>query len=360
MIITAGMRTDIPAFYSEWFLNRIREGSVLVRNPYRPEAVTRYELNPEVVDALVFCTKNPTPMLPHLQELQAYRQFWYITLTPYGKDIEPNVPDKKLIVEQFKELSIAVNFHNATLAGIANSLLSKSSSVTAPESFNENTTSKIIRKLDAVHWRYAPVLITEKYSVEQHIKSFSVMAELLAGYTHTCVISFVDVYNNVKKNFPELRPVTPEEEIALTKAFVEIGRKYDIAIKTCLENSRLAEYGADISGCGTADTLAKALGLSAQGLTLEPPKKKFARPACSNCIISGDIGAYSNCPHLCRYCYANHDKGQVLRNHKLHDPASQFIVGNSKPDDIIHQAKQERWIKPIAEKPSHQPDLFEI
>lgn len=333
------MRTDIPAFYSEWFLNRIREGFVLVRNPYRPEAVTRYELNPDVVDALVFCTKNPTPMLPHLQELRAYRQFWYVTLTSYGKDIEPNVPDKRLIVERFKELSAAVNRHNAKLAGIADDP---------------------IRNLDAVHWRYDPILITEKYSVEQHIKSFSVMAELLAGYTHTCVISFVDVYNNVKKNFPELRPVTPEEEIALTKAFVEIGGKYDITIKTCLENSQLAEYGADISGCGTADTLAKALELSAQGLILEPPKKKFARPACSNCIISGDIGAYSNCPHLCRYCYANHDKGQVLRNHKQHDPTSPFIVGNSKPGDIIHPAKQESWIKPIAKKPSHQPDLFEV
>lgn len=339
MIITAGMRTDIPAFYSEWFLNRIREGFVLVRNPYRPEAVTRYELNPDVVDALVFCTKNPAPMLPHLRELQAYRQFWYVTLTPYGKDIEPNVPDKRQIVERFKELSVTVNTHNAALAEIA---------------------EDPIHTLDAVHWRYDPILITEKYSVEQHIKSFAVMAELLAGYTHTCVISFVDVYNNVKKNFPELRPVTSEEEIALTKSFVEIGRKYDIAIKTCLENSQLAEYGADINGCGTAETLTKALGLSAQGLTLEPPKKKFARPACSNCIISGDIGAYSNCPHLCRYCYANHDKCQVFHNHKLHDPASPFIVGNSKPGDIIHPAKQESWIKPIAKKPSHQPDLFEI
>lgn len=324
MIITAGMRTDIPAFYSEWFLNRIREGFVLVRNPYRPEAITRYELNPDVVDALVFCTKNPAPMLPHLQELQAYRQFWYVTLTPYGKDIEPNVPDKQQIAERFKELSVTVNSHNAKLAGIADDP---------------------IRKLDAVHWRYDPILITSRYNVEQHIKSFAIMAELLAGYTHTCVISFVDVYNNVKKNFPELRPVTPEEEASLTKAFVEIGSKYDITIKTCLENSQLAEYGADISGCGTADNLAKALGLSAQGLTLEPPKKKFARPACSNCIISGDIGAYSNCPHLCRYCYANHDKKQVLRNHKLHDPTSPFIIGNSKPGDTIHLARQESWIK---------------
>lgn len=339
MIIMAGMRTDIPAFYSEWFLNRIREGFVLVRNPYRPETVTRYELNPDVVDALVFCTKNPTPMLPHLQELQAYRQFWYITLTPYGKDIEPNVPDKKQIVERFKELSITVNAHNAKLAGIS---------------------EKPIRTLDAVHWRYDPILITEKYSVEQHIKSFEVMAELLAGYTHTCIISFVDVYNNVKKNFPELRPVTPEEEITLTKAFVEIGRKYDMIIKTCLENSQLAEYGANIDGCGTADTLAKATGLSAQGLTLEPPKKKFARPACSSCIISGDIGAYSNCPHLCRYCYANHDKDQVLRNHNLHNPTSPFIMGNLKPGDIIHPAKQESWISPITKKSSLLPDLFEV
>ena len=105
MIINTGMRTDIPAFYSEWLLNRIYEGYVLVRSPYNPSQVTRYILSPEVVDLISFCTKNPAPMLPHMDVLKPYGQYWFVTITPYGKDIEPNVPDKKQVMEDFKILS---------------------------------------------------------------------------------------------------------------------------------------------------------------------------------------------------------------------------------------------------------------
>ena len=99
MIINTGQRTDIPAFYSRWFLNRLQEGFVLVRNPYDPTHVTRYRLDPSVVDLLIFCTKNPAPMLPHMDELSSYRQFWFVTITPYGKDIEKNVPDRSQVME---------------------------------------------------------------------------------------------------------------------------------------------------------------------------------------------------------------------------------------------------------------------
>ncbi|MBR1385040.1 MAG: DUF1848 family protein, partial [Ruminococcus sp.] len=105
MIINTGMRTDIPAFYSEWFMNRIRAGFVLVRNPYRPDWITRYELSPDVVDCLAFCTKNPEPMLKHLEELKAYHQYWFVTITPYGRDIEPNVPPKEKVMQDFITLS---------------------------------------------------------------------------------------------------------------------------------------------------------------------------------------------------------------------------------------------------------------
>ena len=93
MILQTGMRTDIPAFYTPWFLNRLRAGFVLVRSPYAPQRVTRYSLSPDVVDLIGFCTKNPGPMLPHLDALRPYAgQYWFVTLTPYGRDIEPNVP----------------------------------------------------------------------------------------------------------------------------------------------------------------------------------------------------------------------------------------------------------------------------
>ncbi len=314
MIIQAGMRTDIPAFYSEWFMNRIREGYVLVRNPYNPDQITRYELDPKVVDCIAFCTKNPTPMLPHLQELQTFRQFWFVTLTPYGKDIEPNVPNKHNIVESFKELSRAVGIAKSANSG------------------------------DAVQWRYDPIFINEKYSVEQHIKSFEVMASKLAGYTHTCVISFIDLYSKVKKNFPEAREVSSEERTVLAKAFVEIGKQFDIQIKTCAEGKDLEQYGVICEGCSTAAVIEKALDLSSQGLCLQPPKKNFARSECQ-CIIGCDVGAYNTCPHLCRYCYANYSKELVLANRQLHDPKSPMIIGNIRPGESIHQAEQKSWIK---------------
>ncbi|MCQ2105694.1 MAG: DUF1848 domain-containing protein [Fibrobacter sp.] len=341
MIISASIRTDLPAFYSKWFLNRIREGYVLVRNPYNKDFVTRYDLNSNVVDGLFFCTKNPAPLIPHLNELADYRWLWHVTLTPYGKDVEPNVPDKHFVVEKFKELSVATNRHNVNFR--------KSSSILEDD-------FTLIKNLDAVQWRYDPIFITDKYSVEQHVKSFSVMAELLAGYTHTCIISFVDIYNKVAQNFPELKPVSNEEQIAITKAFVEIGNRYDISIKTCVENSVLSKFGADCSGCSTAQVFEKAFGLENSALTFVPPKKKFARSECEVCVVSGDIGAYSNCLHLCKYCYANYGKDVVLSNHKMHDSESPLIIGNLKTNDVIHQAKQISWIVPRNDK---QINLFD-
>lgn len=350
MIIMAGMRTDVPAFYSEWFVNRIHEGYALVRNPYNPDAVTRYDLDPNVVDCLFFCTKNPSPMLPRLKELENFRWFWHVTLTPYGKDLEPNVPDKRQIVEQFKKLSITVNHHNANFgkADMNPPQVPRNSNTKYASDTATIDDLKLIEKYDAVHWRYDPIVITEKYTVEQHIKSFSVMAELLAGYTHSCIVSFIDLYDNVKRNFSDARGVSQEEQATLIQAFVEIGRKYGITIRMCAEGSDMASFGADCSGCSTTEILNKALGLSDFGLTLAPPKKKFARAEC-NCILGGDIGAYSNCPHLCKYCYANYDRVQVLCNHKSHDPTSPFIVGNLRKGDTVHSAKQESWIVPLPE-----------
>lgn len=97
MIINTGSRTDIPGYYAEWFYNRIKEGCVLARNPYNREQITSYQLNTEVVDCIVFCTKNPAPMLKRLDEISQFGQMWFVTITPYGKEIESNVPNKEEI-----------------------------------------------------------------------------------------------------------------------------------------------------------------------------------------------------------------------------------------------------------------------
>lgn len=170
MIIQTGMRTDIPAFYSEWLVNRIKESYVLVRNPYHPEQVTKYCLSPDVVDLIAFCTKNPAPMFSHMDIIKPYGQYWFVTITPYGKEIEPHVPDKETVIEDFKKLS--------DLVGV-----------------------------NSVGWRYDPILIDETHTVSWHIEEFEKMAASLAGYTKTCVISFIDIYKKVERNFPEAREV---------------------------------------------------------------------------------------------------------------------------------------------------------
>ena len=146
MIINTGQRTDIPAFYAEWFINRIREGYVLVRNPFYPKLVTKYRLDPNVVDVIGFCTKNPEPLFPYLDELKPFGQFWYVTITGFGKDLEPNVPPIEKAIENFKYLSKKVGKH-------------------------------------AIGWRYTPIIVNETYTVEHHIRTFERLAEELSPYT---------------------------------------------------------------------------------------------------------------------------------------------------------------------------------
>lgn len=301
MIINTGMRTDIPAYYSRWLINRIRSGYVLVRNPYRPELVTRYELTPEKVDILAFCSKNPAPLLPYMGELKRFRQFWFVTVTPYGKDIEPNVPNKYFVLDTFRKLSQAVGANAVTL-------------------------------------RYDPIFISDKYHIEYHIRAFTKITEYLHGFTEQAVISFIDLYEKTKRNFPQAREVTSSERIEIGKAFAEIAAAHGITVRTCFEGQDLASYGINTDGCTTKELLERA-----SGVNLVIPKKPNARQGCS-CVLGHDIGAYNTCPHLCRYCYANYDKETVMRNYRLHDPNSPFLIGGSRDGDIIRQAEQASYI----------------
>lgn len=300
MILHTGMRTDIPAFYTEWFINRLKEGFVMVRNPYNPIQVTKYHISPDIVDVIAFCTKNPKPFLSYMDMLKNYGQYWFVTITPYGKEIEPNVPDKEEVIKSFQELSQKVGIHS-------------------------------------IGWRYDPIFISEEYSVQRHIEDFEHMAALLSGYTNTCVISFIDLYQKVLRNFPEVREVKREERIELAKAFVQIGKKYNITIKACAEGSELALYGVDCSGCMTTEVFEKAIDCS-----LEVPKVKGARSECG-CLLGCDIGAYNTCAHLCRYCYANYDAKTVIKNKKLHNPKSPLLLGELSEDDVVHVVKQKSW-----------------
>ncbi|MBQ8200561.1 MAG: DUF1848 domain-containing protein [Clostridia bacterium] len=300
MIIQTGLRTDIPAFYTPWFLRRLQEGYVLVRSPYNPTLVTRYRLSPEVVDCIGFCTKNPAPMLSHMDALAPYGQYWFVTITPYGRDIEPNVPPREQVMADFRRLSDAVG-----------------PACTA--------------------WRYDPILLTEAYTVERHLSEFASMCKALEGATHVCVISFIDLYAKVKRNFPEVRAVSREEQHLLAREMAAIAARHDIRIRACHEDNALTAYGVDCTGCMTLAVYETALQCR-----LNAPKQRAAVRGCA-CHLTCDIGAYNTCAHLCRYCYANHDAASVRRAMAEHDPASPLLTGHVQPGDRIHDARQERW-----------------
>jgi Domain of unknown function (DUF1848) len=301
MIINIGNRTDIPAYYSEWFYRRLEEGSVCVRNPYVPELVTRYKLRPDLVDVFVFGTKNPAPMLPDLAKLNNFHQLWFISITPYGRDIEPGVPPYPEVIES---------------AGKLSALLGKK----------------------AVVWRYDPVFIGRSYDLDFHIKSFEHMASLLEGICEVCVISFVDLYKKTLRNFPDVKEVSPEEQHFLAEQFVRIAARYGMRVKSCAESKELDVYGIDSGGCIMKKDL--------QDLTGKEyiiPRKKSKRESC-DCLLENEIGAYNSCPHGCLYCYANYSKSEVAKSWKEHDPDSPLLIGHLRPDDQINDAVQKSYL----------------
>ncbi len=302
MIINTGQRTDIPAFYSKWFINRIREGYVLVRNPYYPKNITKFILDPKVVDIIAFCTKNPKPMLPYLDELKEYGQFWYVSITGFDKDFEPNVPSIDEVIEDFKYLSTKIG-------------------------------------KNSVAWRYTPIIINDKYTKEYHIKTFEYIASKLNGYTSLATYGFIDLYPKLAKNHPGLTDCDDQTKIEISKKLLAISEKYNMKLRLCSKEKWLSNYGIDTLGCMRLEDYEGSIN---KNLIIK--KKMEARKAYCSCLISNDIGMYNSCPHFCRYCYANGDKSLIINNYKNHDVNSPLLIGHVEKDDIIKDAEQESYI----------------
>lgn len=210
MILSVSRRTDIPAFYAPWFFNRIREGYVLVRNPVNFHQISRIRLSPQVIDGIVFWTRNPAPMLPHLEELKDYMYYFQFTLTPYGPDIEPYMSSKKnVILPAFCALSEAIG-------------------------------------PDRVIWRYDPILLNPKYTISYHTKAFERLTKALKGYTKKCVISFIDSYRNTARHEKSLAlaPLGPGEMITLAKEFQGIAQACEITLSTCAASVDIGVYNS--------------------------------------------------------------------------------------------------------------------
>ena len=299
MIINTGQRTDIPAFYSKWFINRIKEGFVLVRNPYYPSRVNKYSLLPHDVTIIGFCTKNPKPMFKYLDYLKPYKQFWYISITGFGKDLEPNVPPIDEVIESFKYLSNIVGKKN-------------------------------------IAWRYTPIIINDKYNIEYHIKTFDYIACKLKDYTLLATYGFLDLYDKLKKNEPFLKEVSKEDKIYITKEFKKIADKYNLELRLCSSDKYLKEYGVDVDGCMRISDYENSIGKK-----IKLKNHSLARGSYCACYLSHDIGSYNSCPHLCKYCYANKNKDEVLMNIKKHSDYSPFLIGDLNKDDMIIESKND-------------------
>lgn len=311
MILQTGQRTDIPAFYGQWLINRINEGFLDVRNPYNPNLITRYMINHNTVDGIAFCTKNPLPFIQYLPQIAEYRQYWHMTITPYGTDIEPYVPAYERIIEGFKFVSNNLN----------------------PQS---------------VVWRYDPIIVNHNYSVDFHYESFYKLAKSLSGYTDTVVASYLDIYDKVLRNYPEGNRPSQDVQIKLMKELVKIANQFGMTLKTCGEGDTFKSIGADTSGCLITDCYERAWNVK-----LKAPKRTPARPEC-NCYIHVDIGAYDTCSHFCRYCYANTNQQAVRRNRTNHDPQSSLLIGHIGPKDIVKVSSDRKYIIPF------QKSLFEV
>ena len=299
MILSVSRRTDIPNYYSDWFVNRIKEGFLYVRNPMNAHQISKIDLSPDVVDCIVFWTKNPANMLEKLEYLKDYIYYFQFTLTGYGKDIEPNLPDKrKELIPTFRTLS------------------------------------KKIGK-EKVIWRYDPILISKRYTMDYHLKAFEEIANSLADYTERVVISFVDLYTKTQRNTKKLdiRQMTSDEMISMAAQMAQIASKYNLVVESCAEQIDLQNVGVQHGSCIDKKLVEKIIGCK---LIVE--KDKNQREACG-CFESVEVGAYNTCLNGCKYCYANFNDEKVKENVRLYNQTSPLLCGNINLEDKITDRK---------------------
>lgn len=289
MIISASRRTDIPACYSDWFMNRLRAGEVLVPNPYSRKKINRITLSPDTVDCIAFWTKNPRPMLPYLKEIDTlgYKYYFQMSITGYGTSMEMNIPSIEDSIATFMLLS-----------------------------------ERLGKK--RVDWRYDPIIIDSTFTLSYHKERFEMMCQWLHKYTTRCIISFVDSY----KDCNILESEQEEMEVA-AKELAEIARKYNLALYTCSEKISLKQYGISQGACINKQKIEDIIGYR-----IETKKDVGQRKDC-NCIQSIDIGMYDTCVNGCKYCYATGMKETVNKKFAIHNPFSPLLIGDLQGDEII-------------------------
>ncbi|MDR0527669.1 MAG: DUF1848 domain-containing protein [Spirochaetaceae bacterium] len=297
MIISASRRTDIPAYYSEWFFNRIKERFVYIRNPVIRQ-ISKINIEPELVDCIVFWSKNPEPLISGLNLIKEYAYYFQFTLNPYDSDIETGSVCKNKLIETFKKLSDA----------------------TGPQ--------KVI-------WRYDPVLLNKKYNILYHIDKFYEFAGKLKGYAEKVTFSFMDFYKKTEEAVKSLgiNEITNEEKNTIAANFSLAAKENNFDIDSCAEDIDLSKYNISHAKCIDAELITKITGNC-----FSVKKDKNQRHECG-CVESIDIGEYNSCLNGCVYCYANRSQSVCCDNFKTHNPFSALLTGEANSGSIVKERK---------------------
>ncbi len=294
MIVSASRRTDIPAFYAPWFMERVRQGFCLTANPFNPHQIRRVELDPQAVDAVVFWTRNPKPLLPHLDELdeRGFNYYFLFTINDYPRLLEPHLPPPADVVESFCELG---------------------------------------RRLgrERMVWRYDPIILSNMTDGAYHAEKVHRIAESVGEWCGRMVISTVHLYRKVERRLARLKDAgftyldaeNHQEELdKVFSAVQEVSTDYRFPAFSCAQRMDLSKYGITPGACIDNESINQAFGLNL------PYKKDRSQRAECRCMPSIDIGAYDTCPYGCIYCYAVNSVEVARENYRLHNPRAEGLL----------------------------------
>lgn len=289
MIISASRRTDIPAFYSQWMANRLREGHVLVPYPKNSGKIGSIHLTPENVDCIMFWTKNPATMLGQLDAIDAlgFRYYFSFTITGYGQDIERSLPPKDQVIDTFLRLSKRLG----------------------PKQ---------------VDWRFDPIQVNSRYSVEWHLNTFGEMCRRLQGATERCIMNFIKSY----RHLPHIKELDDTVIRRVAEGMVKIAAEYHIPLYNCTEVWDLRDLGLHYSSCIDKIKIEEICGYPIRA------RKDPGQPSACRCIQSIDIGMYDTCANGCSYCYALTGEAKMRARMAAHDPESPLLTGHPQ-DEVV-------------------------
>ena len=299
MILSIDFRTDIPAFYSEWIVNRFNEGFLYFRNPAYPTTIHKVILDKQHIEGIIWCSKNYLPILHDLKSItDKFPSVFHYTITGYGKDIEPNVPSLDQSIYTFQELS---------------------------ERYGK----------DRVIWRYDPIFFDEHFGKEQHLLNFSDICEKLKNHTNRVVINFISLYEKVKRHMPSVENLSYDDKIWIVQNFLWICQKNNIKLQTCGNGLQFKDLkGVEVTGCLDEHAL-NIMGIY-------PQKKTKATQWGCLCYPNTSVGEYNTCLHKCKYCYASADFDKCDKNFEQHDPNSPLLIGWPRGDEKIIEMKPKK------------------